>query len=51
MKQMGNAAENVFTSEGTGSCLVHAGELESIALVKLLNAKVLAIDERITRFL
>ena len=51
MKQMGNAAENVFTSEGTGSLsLVHAGELESIALVKLLNAKVLAIDERITRF-
>ncbi|PIU20897.1 MAG: hypothetical protein COT15_05095 [Candidatus Diapherotrites archaeon CG08_land_8_20_14_0_20_34_12] len=51
MKSIEEAASQVFSSEGAGSLrLIHAGELESIALVKLLNAKILAIDERITRF-
>jgi hypothetical protein len=51
MKDIEAAASQIFSSESTGFLrLIHAGELESIALFKLLNAKVLAIDERITRF-
>ena len=51
MKQIQDAASKIYVSEQSGPLiLMHAGELEALALVKYLNAKLLAIDERITRF-